>query len=216
VNGANPRAKRPTESFDDSDVVCPFSAPRDEVPLATHVRSTVLLASQKGLRERGLFDAYLREVPAAQRDTLLSVTAGHWLPVELAITHYEACDRLALDRKVIESIGAESGRVINETVISVVVKLSREAGVSPWAALPHGGKMTARTWQGSSVAVFRMGPKEARVEWIAQPAAVIPYFRIAYGAFVLGVVSLFARTTFVRELPQLCTATTLGYRVSWV
>jgi len=198
------------------EVFLPFGAAGDELAPATAVRSTVVFTSQRGLRARGLFDAYLAVCAPAYREHMRALTAGAWMSMDLARAHYEACDRLKLERRVMEEIGQESGRLLNETIFSLVIRLSREAGVTPWTALPHTNRLIDRTWRGSTCGVFRLGPKEARLEWLGQPLADIPYFRTAFGGFVHGVLGMFARVVFVRELPRYCTSTTLGYRCSWV
>jgi hypothetical protein len=180
------------------------------------VRNTVLLTSQRAMRSRGVFDDYVARIESRYREPLVALTAGAWLPLDVAVAHYRACDHLNLDREMILSIGAESGRFLNQTVLSTVFKLSREAGVSPWTALPHTNRLIARTWEGSTCGVFRLGPKEARLEWIGQPVSSIPYFRVAFAGFIHGILSLFADVVHVRELPRFCSFTTLGYRCSWV
>jgi hypothetical protein len=200
----------------DEEVLLPFEGSRESPPPATHVRGTTILSSQRSLRARGLFDRYVEQIPAPHRETLLAVTAQTWQPVELALVHYAACDRLALPREKVLEIGAESGRFLNQTVLSTVFSLSREIGASPWTAIPHVNRLIGRTWRGSTGGVFKLGPKECRLEWIGQPAASIPYFRVAFGGFIQGVFSVFARTVYVRELPRCCTVTTLGYRCAWV
>jgi hypothetical protein len=182
----------------------------------TAVRSTVILTSLRAFRSRGVYDRYFAALHADYRERILSVTSGVWLPMEIARVHYVACDSLGLDRAMIEDIGAESGRVLNHTVLSVLAKLSREAGASPWTALKHTNRLVGRTWQGSTCGVFKLGPKEARLEWLGQTLASIPYFRTAFGGFIAGALQLFGRAAVVREIPRYCTTTTLGYRCSWV
>jgi hypothetical protein len=63
--------------------------------------------------------------------------------------------------------------------------------------------------------VWKLGPKEARLEWVQQPIARVPYFRAAFGAFAQSICSLFARKLYVRELPQ-ARSSEVSYRVSWV
>jgi hypothetical protein len=198
------------------EVIVPFDAPsRDRVAPATHVRGTVVLGSQKALRTRGLYGRYIEAVAPAFRDELNSMTGNRWVPMDVCLAHYLACDAMALEKGTIFEIGGDAGRFDTETMLSNVFKLTREVGVTPWTAFPHTNRLMARTWRGSTAGVFKTGPKEARVEWIGQPAAVIPYFRHGFGGFIHGIITLFCRLGYVREVPSLCTATTLGYRVSW-
>ena len=61
-------------------------------------------------------------------------------------------------------------------MMSVVVKLSKEVGVTPWTALGHVHRARELMWKGSDVAVWKLGPK----------------------------------------VPEYCTPTSIGYRMSWV
>jgi hypothetical protein len=200
----------------DEEVVLPFATPRHTTPLATGVRSTVLFTSQRALRTRGLYERYLDTLDGDHREPMRALTAGGWLPMEQALAHYSACDALSLERSVIESIGGEAGRALNQTVLAFVARLSQEAGVTPWSALVHTNRLIARTWQGSTCGIFKLGPKEARLEWIGQPLARNPYFRVAFGGFIHGILTLFAGVVFVRDIPKCCTSSALGYRLSWV
>jgi hypothetical protein len=192
-------------------------APREQVPLVSSVRGTVIIASLRGLKRAGLEARYLAALGRRHHDVVTSITAGVWLPVEFAIAHYEACEALALDRKTIDAIGAESGRIINETFLTVLTKLSKESGASPTFAVSYCNKLMARTWRGSSMAGWKIGPKDARIEWIQQPLARIPYFRAAFGSFSQAICKMFASTLYVRELPQRAShPNEVGYRISWV
>jgi hypothetical protein len=197
------------------EIYVPHLAPRERVPVASAVRGTVILASLRGIRARGYGDRYMANLDPAFHETLASLTAATWLPLSFAFAHYEACDRLKLDRHVMEEIGAESGRFINETILTVLSRLSREGGLTPWTALTNVNKLSQRTWIGGSFAVWKLGPKEARLEWIQQPVARVPYFRHAFGAFAHGICSMFCRKMYVRDLPIQHT-TELAYRLSWV
>lgn len=194
----------------------PFGAPRESIAPATTIRGSVLITSQRAMRARKLFDRYVENIDAAHKNRLLTMTAAAWVPMDVALAHYTACHKLALDRDVILEIGGEAGRFLNQTVLSVVLRLSKEVGLTPWSALMQADKLRARTWQGGKIALFKLGPKEARLEWVGIPVASIPYYKIAFGGFIFGLVTLLASTVFVRELPRYCTPSTLGYRCSWV
>ena len=198
------------------EVFLPFESPRDHPPPLVAVRGQTIASSMKTLHKRDLFDAYRGNLTPTDREQLLGLTASTWAPLALADAHYRACDRLALDRTTLESIGADAGLALNETAVSVLIKLSKEAGATPWTVLTRGNKLMHRSWEGSTVGVFKLGPKEARFEWIGQPLAVIPYVRVAFCGFLRSVLELFATRVFVKDIPACCTRTTLGYRCSWV
>lgn len=198
------------------ELVLAHVAPRERVPLATKVRGTVILGSLRGLRAHGCIERYMAALDPRHHATVDSVIAATWLPVEFALAHYDACQSLGLDRQTTEDIGAESGRFINETVLTVVAKLTTQSGVSPWFVLGYANKLASRTWVGSSLALWKLGPKEARLEWIQQPVARVPYFRTAFGAFTGAICKLFAPTVYVREIPRRTRETEMSYRISWV
>jgi hypothetical protein len=185
--------------------------------MASSVRGTVIISSLRGIRQYGHGERYLAALDPGHRDAVASLTAATWLPMEFAVAHYEACEKLALDRATIESIGGDSGRFIYQKVLTLVAKLSRESGVTPLFTLAHANKLGARTWIGSSFAVWQIGPKEARLEWVQQPLARIPYFRAAFGAFAQAICGLFAQKLYVRELPRRKgQESEIAYRISWV
>jgi hypothetical protein len=198
------------------EVVLAFAAPREAVPAASAVRGTLLLTSQRALKSRGLMDRYWELVEPAHKATLESLTANRWFDVSVARAHYAACEALALPRPVILSIGMESGLFMNNTLLASVARLAREAGVTPWRALPHVNQLIGRIWQGSSASVRRLGPKEARLEWVGMPMSTFAYFRVAFAGFIDGAASPFSRVMFVRELSRLCSGTCVAYRISWV
>jgi hypothetical protein len=197
------------------DIFLPLPVPRDAVPRAYSVRSTVLISSMRGLRAHGRFDDYVAALAPPHRDAMLSITAGRWFPIDVALAHYTACDRLEIDLATLEKVGFESGRYINQNVLKVLLRLSRDAGMSPWSALGQTNRLVARLWQGSAVEVRKLGPKEARLEWVGQPCAQSPYFATAFASFVEGIVTLFCQRAYVRLLGRLGDEETLFYRVQW-
>ncbi len=203
-------------SVPSEEVVVPFPAPRNLLPRVSAVRGILIVTSLRALRTRNLYDAYLTHVDPKARDAILAITAASWNPSALALEHYRACDRLNLTSAVIEDIGLESGRIINESVLGVVARLSRESGMTPWMALAHSNRLVWRTYQGGGVCVTKLGPKDARFEWVGQPSAASFYFRTAFGAFIRGVLSMFATPVVVREIPRQCDALSVAYRCSWV
>jgi hypothetical protein len=194
----------------------PHALPRDRIPLASQVRGTVILSSMRSLRNRGLVDRYMAELDPAHHERIASLTAASWLPVSFALAHYGALDRMDLAPQVMREIGQESGRFVNQTVLTVVARLTREAGATPWSALANSHLLVSRTWIGSSMAVYKLGPKDARLEWLALPVARYEYYREAFGAFAGGIVGMFARTLHVHRIPELMNDTELSYRFSWV
>lgn len=198
------------------ELVVPFS-PEDRaaVPVATHVRGTVLCSSQRALRGRGLYDAYLAQLPVPEQKVMGEISPATWVPIETCVTHYAACDRLRLDAALVDEIGGEMGRRVNESSLSVLVRMSREAGVTPWAPLSRVNRFREATWRGGSNAVWKVGPKEARLEWVGMPCAAVPYFVFAFAGYVRSMLEMFCTKVYVRPIVAQSTRTFVAYRVSW-
>ena len=198
------------------ELILPFSPPeRDAVPAATHVRGTVLCSSQRALRLRGLYDEYAAHLPMADRKAMLEISPATWVPIEMAVAHYSACDRLPLTPSIIDEIGGEMGRRVNESSLSVLVRMSREAGVTPWAPLTRVNRFREATWRGGSNAVWKIGPKEARLEWAGIPCASISYFMLAFAGYVRSMLEMFCKKVYVRPIAAQLTNTFVAYRISW-
>ncbi len=196
------------------ELLVPFEHP-GRPPIATAVRSTLLVSSMQALRTHGHYDAYVAQL-GSRRLELTSLIAGQWVPIELGFIHYGAADRLGLDPNTIDAIGTDVGDRISKSMWAFVLRVSRETGVTPWIALTRAHRMRQNLWQGSDVAVHKLGPKEARLDWVGLPYASIPYYVTSFSGFLRGIMSLFAQTAYTRVVPQLGSETSISIRISWV
>jgi hypothetical protein len=180
----------------------------------TEVRTTALLSSQDALRTLGLHDAYLGCIDAHRGD-LESLFAGAWVPVDVAMAHYRACDRLALPHAQIVDLGRMVSRSTHNILAAAVVRMARELGTTPWNALTLADRLWARSFRGSAVSIERVAPKDAHIRIAGTPLAAVPYFRIALVGFCMAIAEIFGRKAFARHLPDECGPTTLGYHLAW-
>jgi hypothetical protein len=195
--------------------IVPIAAPRDQVTHVTEFRSAWLHSSLRSLRAHGLFDRYVDFLAPAHRDTVLGSPIGVWLPNDVAMAHYAACDQLKLDVSMQIAIGAEVAQRVHNTILSIAVKLAHEAGATPWTVLGQFGRLWDLIWVGGAVGVFKLGPKEARLEVVGWPLARFAYCKNGILGVTQGLIQLFCSKVYVREVPRLCTATSLGYRIAW-
>ena len=205
-------AKRTLEP---GEVFVPFVPDRAHAPMATHVRSTLIASSVASLRARGLFDAYRANLAPALRDELPATIAGLWAPIERGLAHYDACDRLRLPVAELLTIGESVGARSTQSALSLAAKLAAGGGATPWTVIAQSRRLWERMFQGSSVGVMKIGPKEARMEMIAWPLARIAYNRISYRGILTSMIKPFCTQVYVSEVPQLCTSFTAGYRIAW-
>jgi hypothetical protein len=198
------------------EVIVPLSGPRNAIPDATHVRGTVLIASQRAMKARNVWDAYQAAIEPRFREELSIVLASTWVPMDVAVAHYQACERLGFDPSVIQEIGRETGRIIYSATIAVVMKLSNQFGTTPLAILRNLDRFRVRTWQGGAFEVKQLGPKEAELLWFGQPCGAVYYFREGFGAFLCGTFEPLCRTSYYRLMPPPPGSRAIAYRLSWV
>jgi hypothetical protein len=198
------------------EVILPYPVERHRVPSVKRVRSGLLCSSIQSLRSRGLFDAYFEKLPARDRDRVLALTAAEWIDPELVFTHYDALDSLRLPGDQIEQIGVEVAQHLQRGFLSVALRFAVESGVTPWAVLLRYQKLWERYFDGSAVAVWKVGPKDARAQVSGFPLARIGYIQIGVAGIMRGVLQLVCKRAYVVPVRAQCDTDTLTYRTSWV
>lgn len=198
-----------------TDYVLPPPAERRHIAPVSEFRSTWVTGSIRALETRGLLERYSERLSLSDREALVYCIPGSWLSAPLVVTHYEACDRLALSNATLLEIGSEVTRRIHGPALALGRSVASASGVTPWTILGRLDKLWGRVTRGGAVVVARLGPKEAHVEAIGLPVAHLRYNRIAMAGILRGVVQLFCRSVWVHEVPELCTPTALGYRIQW-
>jgi hypothetical protein len=184
------------------EAILTLPAARSEIRPVTQFRSTWLVSSLQSLRARNHYDAYVRELPKELHADILPCVAGVWLPVRLARAHYEACDRLWLSVEEQVAMGTAVGERAQTSLLSTVVRTAKGAGVTPWTLLQQFDRLWKRGAEGGAVAVFRLGPKEARAEFVSCELFDVPYFRHAFRGVLLGIASMFCEKAYIHELPK--------------
>jgi hypothetical protein len=185
------------------------------VPPATHVRSTLIASSVLAIRERNHFDAYLTHLPEAMRGPVLDSVAGSWLPIDVAHAHYRAAQAMLLPVQEQFEIGKVVAIRIQNSLLGTLVRLAKGAGVTPWLGLEQFQRLWDRLLQGGGGAVYRLGPKEARVEVHGVSLVQYPYFKNAWRGMFAGSGSLFCNKLYISEIPQYASPTSLAFRIAW-
>jgi hypothetical protein len=176
--------------------------PRERIPEAKLFRSTWLSSSILSLREHGDYERYLTLLEPRFRQEIESLVAGRWLPIEIAIAHYEACGRLGLTKSEIAERGLQVTRQVHQTVLATLLRLAREAGASPWTVYAQLDRLWDRVFHGGGVCVTKRGPKEAVIEIVQWPCANVPYCRAAMPAVVTAVTEMFCRKAYVQDMTR--------------
>ena len=196
--------------------LAPASAPRPSGGPLTQLRSTLITTSLHSVRTHGYFDRYVEVLAPQHRATILEVVAGVWLPIEVGLAHYRACDALGLTQQQQLAIGQEVGARVQGTFLGVVVRSAKTAGVTPWAGLEQANRLWERLFVGGYVRVTRVGPKEAEVALEENPLCGIAYFRNALRGLIVGGAHLFSQKAYANEMVRQTTGRSFAVRLSWV
>jgi len=180
-----------------------------------HARSTVLIGSIATIRESGRFAEYEARLSAAHRDILFNLVAGTWVPLDVAYAHYDACEYLSFPPEQQIANGRATFDKTSGTLLGTVIRMAKEAGVSPWNILPQYQRFWSRGYDGNGVAIFKLGPKEARIEVVQNRLCESRYYRNALRGLVLGVTDLFCTKSYASEKPGVRAPMAVTFRLQW-
>jgi hypothetical protein len=199
------------------ELLVPFPPTLADEPMMTHARGTLILASRKSLERRGWFERYKAHLPSQHELTIASSTASTWLPVDVALAHYRACEALGLSEDEQLALGAAVVHALQKTFLGSVVRTaSKGTGLSPLPALQKFFHLYARSFKGGGSRMVRIGPKDVRAEFVGNQAAAIRYFRVAYRGFITAGCETFAQRVVTAELGAYASPTSVAYRIAWV
>jgi hypothetical protein len=177
-----PVADRNKAAPESREVIIPHDAAAGPV---TTVRNVVVQFSIAQLKEHGLYERYAQAISPRVLEELLSHLAPGWIPVELVLAHYDACEKLGLSTEELTKLGARTGDRLQETSLVSVAKKVRSPDFDLWSAVGALYRMWARLYQGGSVQIVRLAPKIKVLEQRGFPMNRYAYFRQAQ----LGAVS---------------------------
>jgi hypothetical protein len=183
----------------------------DRIEPTTKARGMMITNSILMLRERGLFDRWKEH--ATRADEILAVTAGSWVPIDLAEAHYLACDKMELTEEEQVDLGHRAGLRTRGAVLASIAKVVRAMGVEAWSAFKHYPRAWARMYVGGAVGVTRLGHKDARIDVAGFTLAYIPYMRRGFRGTNKAGFELFSNDVQMRELSSSKDA--FSIRVMW-
>jgi hypothetical protein len=191
---------------------------RATIKPVSHVRSTLILASQAKLRQEGLYERYVSKLPSVYTEELAQLGAPCWLPLSHGNAHYAACDALELGEPAVLALAQRMSMHSEGTFLGVAANIARGTGVTPWSLAAQARRVWGRGFMGGAIGSTKLGPKELRLDVANWPCAAIPYCRWALRGLVLGLVKLVSREAYVRELrlSTLGGAHDVALQVSWV
>jgi hypothetical protein len=179
----------------------------------TKVRGKLLVSSLASVKGAGRLDDYLRLSPPQTRAYFDDALAQEWAPIEVALGHYLALDRLELSPREQVAMGEEVARRVQVSLLGTLARLSTSAGVTPWTALAQFQKLWDRIFDAGDVQVIKTGRKDAIVEAYANPLFASRFFCNACRGHVVVATQLFCTRSFARDFTKENERITI--RVSW-
>jgi hypothetical protein len=189
-------------------------ARRELIPMASHMKGTWLVASSRALKSRGRLDEYLGHLPRRYHDVIQHSTISDWHSIDVLLAHYEALDRLELPAAEIVEMARD---VTQQTQGNVFVMAARVAAsaVDAWTILAQFQTIWSRFVRGAGIGIWKLGPKEARLEVVQFPASRSRYCQLASRGVVANAMELFCSRVYVTEIPKLMTPTQMAFRLAW-
>ncbi len=181
------------------------------------IRSTLLRSSLELLRARGYYDRYLEVLDRRHRDAIVGLVAPMWLPVDLALAHYAACDAMNLSVAERVALGEAVGDRVHGSFTKALIQGARAVGVTPFTLFTRFDSLWARLFQGGSAEVTKLGPKDLSVELLQARVPRFAYCRTAItGIFRLGLKLGGARSAYVSPGTYDERADRFVVRAAWV
>jgi hypothetical protein len=194
------------------EVIVPLPARFEPV---RHIRSTLLMSSYASIRDAGYDDAYRAALPTQHHAAIFEALAGTWIPIEIAVAHYDACGALGLSHDAQLALGRVAGEKIHGTILGTAVRMAREAGVTPWTLIPHVQRFWTRAFDGGALLVEKRGPKEAHFEVHKAAHAECFYWRAAFCGLAVGIIELFCRKAYMQETTRKRPPGFASFRLQW-
>lgn len=207
--------ERPSSVFE-VEVVLDYMSPLG--PNVTHMRGTLLVNSLDNLRALGLYDRYLDTLAPSHREVIPYTIAASWIPIDIALIHYETCDGMGLSEEELAKMGEMMATRVAETFLSTVLRTTRNAGVeSFWAALRQNHRLLERMYQGGGMAVLKTGPKDFILENSGLPVVTSQYWRRVYVYYMKAISDMFTKVTYVKLVrPRVAHPHSIAIACSWV
>jgi hypothetical protein len=196
------------------EIIIPRAQP---IVKASAVRSTLLQSSLATLKTLGHFERYLKLVSPVHRETIVGTIAASWLPIEVGVAHYEACQNLQLSDEQLLVIGELVGDRMQGAFMETLTRAARSMGVTPWVLLKRFDVLWGRLFQGGSLQLTKVGPKDLLIEIAGASLPRFEYFRYGFcGVVRAGFKYVGVRMAYVRVAQWDASRDVFVMRAAWV
>jgi hypothetical protein len=159
-------------------------------------RGALLMAYIERLKAQEHYPRYLAALSTVHREELTCITALSWVPAELVLAHFEACDGLDLPEREVVEQGYLAGKSASPVMLGTLVRLT---GLTPLTALHALGRVWDRIYEGGTCIALRTGPKDVFIEQRGNPAARSRFYRLAGRGFYRALAEVFCTRAYVRD-----------------
>jgi hypothetical protein len=182
----------------------------------TAVRNVLIQASLGQLKAHGHYERYTKLIEPNLLEQLLSRLAPGWIPLDLALAHYGACESLELGREDFEAMGEGVGERVQETMLVSPANKAREADFDLWQGLAALQRVWPRVFKGGSVQIVKVGPKEMLLEEVGFALNQYHYYRQSHlSALRTTYSALGTRITHTKVVSYNAVTDEMVVRVAW-
>lgn len=177
----------------------------------------LMQTSMSELKVHDHYDRYAKLIDPSALEQLQNATlAPGWIPVELAHAHYAACDRLQLSPEQFAAVGQRVGDRMQNVVLVSLAKKVRDADYDLWQAVGPLQRMWPRIFQGGSVQLSKVGPKEMLLEEKGFSLNQHEYYRRAHEAAVTATYSAVRSNVTAKVLSYNAAQDEMLVHVTWI
>ena len=197
----------------DREIIAPHVEPVQPV---SEVKNVLLQASLSQLHTKGLYPRYDNLVDPGIPEEISSTLAMSWVPVDLAVAHYRACENMTLGSAVLKDLGAGVGERMKGTSLVSTSKSMPTSSGDLWTSSGALLRMWARHYRGGSVQVAKLGACEMELDLRGFVLNQFRYFRHAQLEVIAAAfAAIGARETMVKIVQYSGSKDELTLRISW-
>lgn len=149
------------------------------------VRRMLVHSSIAELGAAGHYDRYRELMQPGALERIRELIGPGWMPVELALEHYSACDRLQLSDESIHEAGTRAGDKMGSALLVAGAQPQVEVkDRSPWPLLQAFARMGRRIYDGASAQYVKTASNALRIEYYGNPLFDFHYYRVAHCGFL--------------------------------
>ena len=149
------------------------------------VRRMLVHSSIAELGTFGFYERYCQIIDRASLERIGELIGPGWMPVELALENYRACDALQLKDEAILDAGIRAGDKMGGALLVAGAQPQVEVkDRSPWPLLQAFARMGRRIYDGASAQYVKAASNTLRIEYLGNPLFAFHYYRVAHCGFL--------------------------------